>query len=72
MRTVAWQQTLLIVLMTGMISGNKRDLERTQSESLFPPSSASSLLTWILLCSFLEYANDFRSTTRMAQRFADV
>ncbi|GAA5959485.1 hypothetical protein JCM3765_002342 [Sporobolomyces pararoseus] len=40
MRTVAWQQTLLIVLMTGMISGNKRDLERTQTFSSMPTTFA--------------------------------
>ncbi|GAA5941542.1 uncharacterized protein JCM15063_001616 [Sporobolomyces koalae] len=40
MRTVAWQQTLLIVLMTGMISGNKRDLERTQTFANMPTTFA--------------------------------
>jgi hypothetical protein len=33
LRTVAWQQALLIVLNTGHISGNKRDLERTHGGS---------------------------------------
>lgn len=72
MRTVAWQQTLLIVLMTGMISGNKRDLERTQSEFHFSLEYARSFLTSIPLYSFLEYADDFRKKTRMAQRFANI
>ncbi|GAA5899585.1 hypothetical protein JCM5296_006951 [Sporobolomyces johnsonii] len=40
LRTVGWQQTLLIVLMTGMISGNKRDLERTQAFSSMPVTFA--------------------------------
>ena len=33
LRTVAWQQTLLITLQSGMMSGNKRDLERSQGAS---------------------------------------
>ncbi|GAA6060251.1 hypothetical protein JCM10212_003491 [Sporobolomyces blumeae] len=40
LRTVAWQQTLLIVLLTGMISGNKRDLERTQALASMPTTYA--------------------------------
>ncbi|GAA5953885.1 hypothetical protein JCM21900_005502 [Sporobolomyces salmonicolor] len=40
LRTVGWQQTLLIVLMTGMVSGNKRDLERTQAFSSMPVTFA--------------------------------
>lgn len=38
LRTVAWQQTILIVLQSGMMSGNKRDLERTQGPSLASPT----------------------------------
>jgi hypothetical protein len=34
LRTVAWQQCLLIVLQSGIFSGNKRDLERTQGAFL--------------------------------------
>ncbi|GAA6029093.1 hypothetical protein JCM8097_001590 [Rhodosporidiobolus ruineniae] len=36
LRTVAWQQTLLIVLQSGIFSGNKRDLERTQAFASMP------------------------------------
>ncbi|GAA5873575.1 hypothetical protein JCM8547_005621 [Rhodosporidiobolus lusitaniae] len=36
LRTVAWQQTLLIVLQSGIFSGNKRDLERTQAYASMP------------------------------------
>ncbi|BGO93657.1 hypothetical protein NBRC10512_002907 [Rhodotorula toruloides] len=36
LRTVAWQQTILIVLQSGMMSGNKRDLERTQAFASMP------------------------------------
>ncbi|GAA5843159.1 hypothetical protein JCM9279_001879 [Rhodotorula babjevae] len=36
LRTVAWQQTLLLVLQSGMMSGNKRDLERTQAFASMP------------------------------------
>lgn len=35
LRTVAWQQCLLVVLQSGIFSGNKRDLERTQGASTF-------------------------------------
>ncbi|GAA5897595.1 uncharacterized protein JCM6883_006749 [Sporobolomyces salmoneus] len=53
MRTVAWQQTLLIVLMTGMISGNKRDLERTQTFSSMPTTFARRQ-GWLKISSSLE------------------
>ncbi|GAA6004022.1 hypothetical protein JCM10207_006519 [Rhodosporidiobolus poonsookiae] len=36
LRTVAWQQTILIVLQSGIFSGNKRDLERTQAFASMP------------------------------------
>ncbi|GAA5974920.1 hypothetical protein JCM11641_006763 [Rhodosporidiobolus odoratus] len=39
-RTVAWQQTLLIVLQSGIFSGNKRDLERTQAFASMPVTYA--------------------------------
>ncbi|GJN92389.1 hypothetical protein Rhopal_005419-T1 [Rhodotorula paludigena] len=40
LRTVAWQQTVLIVLQSGMVSGNKRDLERTQAFANMPVTFA--------------------------------
>lgn len=36
LRTVAWQQSLLFVLLCGLFSGNKRDLERTQAFAEMP------------------------------------
>ncbi|SGY91864.1 BQ5605_C038g11703 [Microbotryum silenes-dioicae] len=36
LQTVAWQQSLLIILMSGYVSGNKRDLERTQGSGSMP------------------------------------
>ncbi|GAA5823289.1 hypothetical protein JCM11251_007552 [Rhodosporidiobolus azoricus] len=39
-RTVAWQQCLLIVLQSGIFSGNKRDLERTQAFASMPVTFA--------------------------------
>ncbi|KAM0790607.1 hypothetical protein ACM66B_004471 [Microbotryomycetes sp. NB124-2] len=36
MRTVGWQQSMLLVLFTGLASGNKRDLERAQACSSMP------------------------------------
>ncbi|SCV71329.1 BQ2448_2917 [Microbotryum intermedium] len=36
LQTVAWQQSLLIILLTGYVSGNKRDLERTQGSGSMP------------------------------------
>ncbi|KAK4052462.1 hypothetical protein OIV83_002264 [Microbotryomycetes sp. JL201] len=35
-RTVGWQQSMLLVLFTGLASGNKRDLERAQAYSSMP------------------------------------
>ncbi|GAA5867809.1 hypothetical protein JCM3774_005860 [Rhodotorula dairenensis] len=40
LRTVAWQQTLLITLQSGMMSGNKRDLERSQAFASMPTTFA--------------------------------
>lgn len=35
-RTVAWQQTLLFMLIVGLFSGSKKDLERTQANACQP------------------------------------
>ncbi|KAK4056994.1 hypothetical protein OIO90_001894 [Microbotryomycetes sp. JL221] len=35
-RTVGWQQSMLLILFTGLASGNKRDLERAQACSSMP------------------------------------
>ncbi|GAA5894448.1 hypothetical protein JCM6882_004825 [Rhodosporidiobolus microsporus] len=40
LRTVAWQQCLLVVLQSGIFSGNKRDLERTQAFASMPVTFA--------------------------------
>ncbi|BGP57136.1 hypothetical protein JCM8202v2_004776 [Rhodotorula sphaerocarpa] len=40
LRTVAWQQTLLITLQSGMMSGHKRDLERSQAFASMPVTFA--------------------------------
>lgn len=47
--------------MTGMISGNKRDLERTQSKSRYANSLYRGTDRLPLRNSFLEHADDLCS-----------
>ncbi|BGP50450.1 hypothetical protein JCM10450v2_006369 [Rhodotorula kratochvilovae] len=70
LRTVAWQQTLLIVLQSGMMSGNKRDLERTQAFASMPVTFARRQ-GWLKEPQVDEQAEELLSVDERWKRWRD-